>query len=256
MHSVQRCSWGLRGRAAPLWRRCTLFCCSPSACLGSLAGGSRGCERSRMHGCTRTATTACLASLKCLQDCVAGPGAQTDAVRRQLDAGNIVLLSNLGYSAAGEVLNCDTYTVATRAAVDLQVGVAGCGSGAECGPNWRSGGWGAVGVAQNVGQSDRLLVGMCSWYIFVAVVVRARGCGWEPAARNKGVPGAQTAGRQGSGSAPSVHAAGGPPSPEALPAAARRPHRAASHSTPPPPLSPSLLPPHVHTSRRPTSSSC
>jgi amino-acid N-acetyltransferase len=44
---------------------------------------------------------------------------QRDAVKKQLDAGNIVLLSNLGYSAAGEVLNCDTYTVAVRAAVDL-----------------------------------------------------------------------------------------------------------------------------------------
>ena len=44
---------------------------------------------------------------------------QTDAVRAQLDAGSVVLLSNLGYSASGEVLNCDTYTVATRAAVDL-----------------------------------------------------------------------------------------------------------------------------------------
>jgi acetylglutamate kinase len=45
---------------------------------------------------------------------------QSEAVRRQLDSGNVVLLSNLGYSAAGEVLNCDTYTVAARAAVDLQ----------------------------------------------------------------------------------------------------------------------------------------
>ncbi|KAL4539039.1 hypothetical protein Ndes2437A_g02018 [Nannochloris sp. 'desiccata'] len=44
---------------------------------------------------------------------------QRDAVKKQLDSGNIVLLSNLGYSAAGEVLNCDTYTVAIRAAVDL-----------------------------------------------------------------------------------------------------------------------------------------
>ena len=44
---------------------------------------------------------------------------QRDAVNRQLDSGNIVLLSNLGYSAAGEVLNCDIYTVAVRAAVDL-----------------------------------------------------------------------------------------------------------------------------------------
>lgn len=45
---------------------------------------------------------------------------QRDAVRYQLQAGNIVLMSNLGYSAAGEVLNCDTYTVAVRAAVDLK----------------------------------------------------------------------------------------------------------------------------------------
>lgn len=44
---------------------------------------------------------------------------QSGAIRRQLDAGNVVLLSNLGYSAAGEVLNCDIFTVAVRAAVDL-----------------------------------------------------------------------------------------------------------------------------------------
>lgn len=44
---------------------------------------------------------------------------QANAVRYQLNAGNIVLLSNLGFSAAGEVLNCDTYTVAVKAAVDL-----------------------------------------------------------------------------------------------------------------------------------------
>lgn len=35
---------------------------------------------------------------------------QSDAVRRQLALGAVVLLSNLGYSAAGEVLNCDIYT--------------------------------------------------------------------------------------------------------------------------------------------------
>lgn len=45
---------------------------------------------------------------------------QANAVRYQLNAGNIVLLSNLGFSAAGEVLNCDTYTVAVKAAVDLK----------------------------------------------------------------------------------------------------------------------------------------
>jgi len=35
---------------------------------------------------------------------------QSDAVRRQLNSGCVVLLSNLGFSAAGEVLNCDIYT--------------------------------------------------------------------------------------------------------------------------------------------------
>lgn len=35
---------------------------------------------------------------------------QTDAVKRQLASGCVVLLSNLGFSAAGEVLNCDIYT--------------------------------------------------------------------------------------------------------------------------------------------------
>jgi len=44
---------------------------------------------------------------------------EVEAVNRQLAAGYMVLLSNLGYSAAGEVLNCDVWTVATRAAVDL-----------------------------------------------------------------------------------------------------------------------------------------
>jgi len=34
---------------------------------------------------------------------------QTASIARQLDAGAVVLLSNLGFSAAGEVLNCDIY---------------------------------------------------------------------------------------------------------------------------------------------------
>ena len=45
---------------------------------------------------------------------------QRDAVKYQLDIGNVILLSNLGYSTSGEVLNCDTYTVAVRAAIDLE----------------------------------------------------------------------------------------------------------------------------------------
>lgn len=44
---------------------------------------------------------------------------QADAVRHQLKNGNVVLLSNLGYSASGEPLNCDIYSVAVRAAIDL-----------------------------------------------------------------------------------------------------------------------------------------
>ena len=44
---------------------------------------------------------------------------QSEAVTQQLDHGNIVLLSNLGYSAIGEPLNCDCYSVAVRAAIDL-----------------------------------------------------------------------------------------------------------------------------------------
>jgi hypothetical protein len=42
-----------------------------------------------------------------------------DAIRRQLDNDNIVLLSNLGFTAAGEVLNCNTYDVGLHAAVEL-----------------------------------------------------------------------------------------------------------------------------------------
>lgn len=44
---------------------------------------------------------------------------QSDAVKHQLDHGNIVLLSNLGYSTTGEPLNCDCYSVSVRAAIDL-----------------------------------------------------------------------------------------------------------------------------------------
>ncbi len=45
---------------------------------------------------------------------------QADAIRKQLNGGHIVLLGNLAYSAAGEILNCDSYSVATQAAIDLQ----------------------------------------------------------------------------------------------------------------------------------------
>ncbi|KAG2485158.1 hypothetical protein HYH03_016048 [Edaphochlamys debaryana] len=42
-----------------------------------------------------------------------------DDIRRQLDGGNIVLLSNIGFTASGEVLNCNTYDVGLHAAVEL-----------------------------------------------------------------------------------------------------------------------------------------
>ncbi|GAX75946.1 hypothetical protein CEUSTIGMA_g3389.t1 [Chlamydomonas eustigma] len=42
-----------------------------------------------------------------------------DAIRKQLDLGNIVLLNNLGFTAGGEVLNCSTHDVGLAAAVGL-----------------------------------------------------------------------------------------------------------------------------------------
>lgn len=45
---------------------------------------------------------------------------QQEAISRQLDAGNIVLLTNIGVSASGELLNCNAFDVATHAAVELR----------------------------------------------------------------------------------------------------------------------------------------
>jgi amino-acid N-acetyltransferase len=42
-----------------------------------------------------------------------------DAIRRQLDNENIVLLSNLGFTAGGEVLNCNTYDVGLHTSMEL-----------------------------------------------------------------------------------------------------------------------------------------
>jgi hypothetical protein len=63
-----------------------------------------------------------------------------DDISRQLDNGNVVLLSNLGFTAAGELLNCNTYDVGLNAAVGVshscqmdhelgvqQVVLVGCG---------------------------------------------------------------------------------------------------------------------------------
>ena len=45
---------------------------------------------------------------------------QADSLLTQLELGHVVLLSSLAYSAAGEVLNCNSYDVAVHAAVDLK----------------------------------------------------------------------------------------------------------------------------------------
>ncbi|BBN08630.1 amino-acid N-acetyltransferase [Marchantia polymorpha subsp. ruderalis] len=44
----------------------------------------------------------------------------TSRIKERLDSNCIVMLTNLGYSATGEVLNCNTYEVATACAVALQ----------------------------------------------------------------------------------------------------------------------------------------
>ncbi|KAK9824282.1 hypothetical protein WJX72_009159 [[Myrmecia] bisecta] len=44
---------------------------------------------------------------------------QVEAIKEQLELGHIALLSNLAFTAAGEVLNCNTYDVATHAAIEL-----------------------------------------------------------------------------------------------------------------------------------------
>lgn len=41
-------------------------------------------------------------------------------IKKRLDDNSIVILSNLGYSSSGEVLNCNTYEVATACARELQ----------------------------------------------------------------------------------------------------------------------------------------
>ena len=45
---------------------------------------------------------------------------QRGAVEQQLAAGNLVLLTNIGVSSSGELLNCNAFDVATHAAVELR----------------------------------------------------------------------------------------------------------------------------------------
>lgn len=42
------------------------------------------------------------------------------AIQDQLSLNNVVILSNLGYTPSGDVLNCHTFEVATRAAIQLK----------------------------------------------------------------------------------------------------------------------------------------
>jgi amino-acid N-acetyltransferase len=42
-----------------------------------------------------------------------------DRIRERLDSGSVVLLRNLGHSSTGEVLNCNTYEVATACALAI-----------------------------------------------------------------------------------------------------------------------------------------
>ena len=57
---------------------------------------------------------------------------QAADITDQLARGHLVLLSNLAYSAAGEPLNCNTYDVATHAAIELQVASAAAAAGKIC----------------------------------------------------------------------------------------------------------------------------
>lgn len=43
-----------------------------------------------------------------------------DDMRRQLEDSNVILLNNLGYSATGELLNCNVYDIGLHAAVELE----------------------------------------------------------------------------------------------------------------------------------------
>lgn len=51
--------------------------------------------------------------------CAAVRFVQVDEIKKQLHMDNVVLLSNLAFNVAGEVLNCNTYDVAVHAATEL-----------------------------------------------------------------------------------------------------------------------------------------
>ena len=45
---------------------------------------------------------------------------QADQILNQLAAGNIVVMSNIGFSSVGEVLNCNHHDVAAKAAIQIR----------------------------------------------------------------------------------------------------------------------------------------
>lgn len=74
---------------------------------------------------------------------------ETASINRQLAAGYLVLLSNLGYSPAGEVLNCDVWAVATRTAVDLEADKIICLTLPQCQVDLGLGSWAPLTEAQH-----------------------------------------------------------------------------------------------------------
>lgn len=54
---------------------------------------------------------------------------QSGAIAQQLQAGNIVLLTNVGVSAAGELLNCNIYDVSREQRKPGWDGWRGCRAG-------------------------------------------------------------------------------------------------------------------------------
>ena len=62
---------------------------------------------------------------------------QVNAIRQQLDIGNVVLLTNLAYSAAGEVLSCNIYDVATHAAIEMEADKLICMTLKVCPPAFK-----------------------------------------------------------------------------------------------------------------------
>ncbi|XP_075097690.1 putative amino-acid acetyltransferase NAGS1, chloroplastic isoform X3 [Nicotiana tabacum] len=91
----------------------------------SLTGVRRHGENSRWHDGVSVASGNFLAAKRGVVEGIdyaaTGEVKKIDVsrIRERLDQDSIVLLSNLGYSSSGEVLNCNTYEVATACALAL-----------------------------------------------------------------------------------------------------------------------------------------